>query len=139
MNQLSAYEAKKAASVADRRELKQEELLIEVSEQISAAMTRAKMKRSELAATLGRSRSYVTQVLAGDKNLTLRTLSDFADALGCEISLEVRPAFALSVDAAEPSSVGFTHSLDWLFNEDVLTENAVASVAAADTQLALAA
>jgi transcriptional regulator with XRE-family HTH domain len=60
----------------------QESLIIDVSEEIQAAMDKAGCSKSDLATKLGSSKSHVTQLLSGGRNLTLRTLADIASALG---------------------------------------------------------
>lgn len=70
--------------------VRQEELILDVTESLVDALDRAGISRAELAARLGRSPAFVSQLLAGGRNLTLRTLSDVAGALG------VRPQFVVS-------------------------------------------
>ena len=60
----------------------QEVLITEVTEAISAAMQDAGVTKTELAARMGASKGYVSQVLSGSRNMTLRTLSDICFALG---------------------------------------------------------
>ncbi len=70
----------------------QEELILDVTETLTRALEQAGVTRAELAGRLGRSPGFVSQVLGGGRNLTLRTIADIAAALS------VRPALALSVD-----------------------------------------
>ncbi len=77
------YEGFEGAGDAERRLLKQEELILDVTEMLCRVMIENEISRSELAERLGKSRAYVTQLLSGGRNLTLRTLSDLADALKC--------------------------------------------------------
>ena len=60
----------------------QEGLILEVTDLIYRLMQEHVVNKAELAARLGKSRSYVTQMLAGRANLTLRTVSDVLTALG---------------------------------------------------------
>src|SRR5271165_1248505 len=66
----------------EKRLARQEQLIFDATELISRAMNEQKLSRAELARKLGKSKSYVTQVLRGRTNLTLRSLADFADVLG---------------------------------------------------------
>jgi hypothetical protein len=50
-------------------------------------MSEHKVSRSDLAQSMGVSPGRVSQILSGDENLTLRTLSAVAAALGAEIGL----------------------------------------------------
>ena len=56
--------------------------------EIFRGMDRAEMDRADLARTLGCSRSSVTQLLDGDRNLTLRKLAHLGLALGIEWKIE---------------------------------------------------
>lgn len=69
-------------SKSGRRELKRQELIVSVTEQIWAAMEAASVSKSDLARTLEQSKSHVSQLLSGDRNMTLATLADIAEALG---------------------------------------------------------
>lgn len=74
--------AKKLQSDSELKNLHyQEQLILEVTEIIAKLMHRHKVTKSALAGKLGRSRSYVTQLLGGTCNMTLRTISDVFVAL----------------------------------------------------------
>ena len=77
------YERLEQSSPENRRLLRQEELILEVTEAMTAALKDT--KRSDLAKRLGRTKGFVSQVLAGGRNLTLRTIADIADALGYRV------------------------------------------------------
>jgi transcriptional regulator with XRE-family HTH domain len=47
------------------------------------------LTKSELAARLGRSKGFVSQVMGGGRNLTLRTLADMAAAIGCRVNVNL--------------------------------------------------
>lgn len=74
------------------RLVRQEELILQVTETLTQALDEAGVTKAELARRLGKSPGFVSQVLGGGRNLTLRTLSDIAAALG------LRPALHLSSD-----------------------------------------
>lgn len=78
-----------------------EGLLLDLNEQIVSAMERAGLSRSELARKLGRSRAYVTQLLNGKPNLTLKTLVAIACALGGELSVGLQPQEDVAVTSPE--------------------------------------
>lgn len=88
---LTDYEAFEVSSVENRRLLRQEELILEVAETISQAMEREGVTKAELARRLGKTKGFVSQILAGGRNLTLRTIADVTDALGHKISIQVLP------------------------------------------------
>lgn len=60
----------------------QELLIAEVTEAIWEALEQAGINKSELANRMGYTKGYVSQVLSGSRNMTLRTLSDICCALG---------------------------------------------------------
>ena len=74
------------------RLVRQEELILDVTERLTEALQEAGMTQAELARRLDRTPGFVSQVLGGGRNLTLRTISDIAAAL------DLRPAFELSSD-----------------------------------------
>jgi len=66
-----------------------EQLILDVTEQICAAMEGQDISRSELAQRLDVSRAYVTKLLNGHPNMTLRTLVEVAAALGLRPNISV--------------------------------------------------
>lgn len=87
-NERSTYEE---MLLEDPQGLRQEELIIEVTEALACALYETGITQTELAAKLGKSKGYVSQILGGGKNLTLRTLADVAGALECEVKIELQP------------------------------------------------
>ena len=67
----------------------QELLITEVTEAIWEAMEHAGITKSELGTRMGATKRYVSQVLNGARNMTLRTLSDIFFALGRKPLLRV--------------------------------------------------
>lgn len=65
-----------------RRLLEQERLIVEVTEAMASLLKEREVSRSELARRIGTSPAFVTKLLRGDNNFTLRTLSDVFFALG---------------------------------------------------------
>ena len=92
------YRAFEASSTENRRLLRTEELILEVTEALIAAMAQQKLTKSQLAARLGKSPAFVTQILNGGRNLTLRTLAEVADALRAEIHVAVVPVKARNLN-----------------------------------------
>lgn len=88
------------------RLVRQEELILDVTETLTQALETVGVTRAELARRLGRSPGFVSQVFGGGRNLTLRTIADIASALS------VRPALTLSAvcetrrEPARASGVG---------------------------------
>jgi len=65
----------------------QEGLILDVTEAIWEMMDQTGIKKKDLAKKLGKSSAYITQLLNGSRNMTLRTLADIAYAL------DVKPKF----------------------------------------------
>jgi ribosome-binding protein aMBF1 (putative translation factor) len=78
----------------DSEEMKyylQEKLILDVTEHIVECMDREGINKTHLAQKLGRSKGYITQLLDGRANMTLRTLSDIMWALDCTLSVSTQP------------------------------------------------
>ncbi|MBW8002510.1 MAG: helix-turn-helix transcriptional regulator [Planctomycetes bacterium] len=73
----------------------QEKLILDTTELIAELMEKKNIRKSDLAQKLGRSKGYVTQLLNGRANMTLRTISDVMWAL--ESGLAVH-AYSLSFE-----------------------------------------
>lgn len=69
-------------SKAEKRAFAREELVFNVTEDLLVIMEDMNISKSELARSLGKSKSYVTQVLSGSRNMTLGSFSDICFALG---------------------------------------------------------
>ncbi len=111
----TAYEAFETTSTQHRRLLQQERLILEVTEALSEALAHERLTKADLAAGLGKSKGFVSQILAGDRNLTLRTIADVADALGYEIHIEAmkkgshqKIAVEPGIVASEPRTIAWT-------------------------------
>ncbi|ASN68820.1 hypothetical protein 7AX3_78 [uncultured Caudovirales phage] len=64
-----------------------EELTFDVTEEILIIMEDKGITKKDLADKLGKSKAYISQLLSGSKNMTLRTLSDLCFALGVKPSV----------------------------------------------------
>jgi len=71
-----------------------EQLLIRTDDRIFVAMEQQQVTRAELARRLGSSRAYITRLLGGQENVTLKTLVRVANALGAQWRLELAPRAA---------------------------------------------
>lgn len=71
--------------------LDQERLILGATEMILGIMESEGVTRSELATRISRSRGYISQLLSGERNLTLRTLAGIAHSLGYQVVVDVRP------------------------------------------------
>jgi len=76
-------------SKTEERAYARERLIYNVTEDILIALEDAGVSKKELARRLSKSRSYVTQILSGARNMTLGSLSDICFAL------EIKPEVSL--------------------------------------------
>ena len=94
---------------AYERLLRQEQLILDVTERLSEALEDSGVTRAELARRLNRTPGFVTQVLGGGRNLTLRTIADMAAALSLqpsfELSCERESVSFAAVDRAGPAAL----------------------------------
>ncbi|MEE9296625.1 MAG: helix-turn-helix transcriptional regulator [Phycisphaerae bacterium] len=60
----------------------QERAILELTELVCQLMHEQDLSRAELARCLGKTKGYVTQLLDGRTNMTVRTISDVFTALG---------------------------------------------------------
>ncbi len=72
-----------------RRLLEQERLIVEVTEAVATLMSKQDVSRSVLARRIGKSPAFVTKLLRGNNNFTLRTLSDVFSSLGKSMHVTV--------------------------------------------------
>jgi transcriptional regulator with XRE-family HTH domain len=75
----------------DTPEWELESLLLDVNEGLWAAMQARGVSRSDLADRLGTSRAYVTKLLDGQENMTLKTLVRVANALDMKVATKLVP------------------------------------------------
>ncbi len=75
--------------------------ILDFTEALFDAMDRQGISRAELARRLGTSQAYVTRVLRGNANFTLKTMSKLALALEMELEVGLRPATKSSASQAD--------------------------------------
>lgn len=66
------------------------DLVHNIVDEVTWYMSENKISRADLAQSMGVSPGRVSQILSGDENLTLRTLSSVAAALGAEVEVVLR-------------------------------------------------
>ena len=74
-----------------RRLLSIEALVAEASELIAKLMIEQKVSKADLARRLKKSRAWVTQLLSGKANMTVRTLAEVVYTLDAEVKLHAQP------------------------------------------------
>ena len=73
--------------------------ILDATELLCELLDTEEISRQELAQRLGKSKGFVSQVLSGERNMTLRTLSDIALALDCRLRLHAQPLRQSNSDA----------------------------------------
>lgn len=63
-----------------------------IASTLSGALTRSGLTQAELARRLRVSQPRVSQILSGDKNLTVKSLARLARALGCTLTITLTPS-----------------------------------------------
>ena len=92
------------------RLFQQERAIYEVTELLESAMKEIGVTRADLAKRLGKTRGWVTQLLDGDTNKTIRTVADAFAVLGCEFrsfyrQIEIGTKSTVSSMASQPISM----------------------------------
>ncbi len=100
------YPEGKEFSNAEEKAFAREELVYNVTEDILIALEDLGISKKELARRLGKSRSYVTQILSGARNMTLGSLSDICFAIGMtpKVNLSMETTFDI---------LGVSENIQW--------------------------
>jgi len=80
------------------RLFQQERLLFDVTEQMCKSMQEKGVSRSQLAELLGKSKGRISQILDGERNLTLRVVANVFTALGQSLTVSTE-ALAIEREA----------------------------------------
>jgi hypothetical protein len=75
------------------RLFQQERIILEVTEKICDVLEQKNMNRVQLASALSKSKGYISQLLDGSANMTLRTMSDVFLALGLKACVRTQPLY----------------------------------------------
>ena len=89
----------------------QERLILEVTELISRLMEEQSVSKTQLADRLGKTKGYITQLLDGRANMTLRTVSDVLFVLGRTLVVSDVP---LTISTAWPTEAATNGDLSGL-------------------------
>jgi len=122
----SEYFESKYSSEPERRRYAQNSLIVDAAIALSKALESANLTQKDLAVRLDKTEGYVSQVLSGGCNLTLKTLAEFAYVMDRMVDFTLKP-----LDA---SSAVFTMTAQASWKVEATQEQAVAN-----TQLSLAA
>lgn len=68
-----------------------EQLIIDFSELVVMKMQEQKLKRVDLAERLNVSKSFITKILNGNPNMTVKTMVSIANVLNCNLWVDLYP------------------------------------------------
>jgi hypothetical protein len=85
------------------RMMAQGDLIMEVTETLCELLENEKISRKELADRLGKTKGFVSQLLYGGRNLTLRTVADILHVLGYKVALTPQKIHGESSDTSARS------------------------------------
>jgi len=103
--------AEKLTKTAEGMRLyQQERAILEVTELVCQVMDEDNVSRAELARRLGKTKGYVTQLLDGRANMTIRTISDVLHALNRAVHFQDGP---LSATVSPSPLLSITEGLTW--------------------------
>lgn len=87
-----------------------EGLVTDAAELMARLMEQHEVNKAELARRLGKSRAWVTQLLSGRANMTIRTFAAVVHALGAEVKLSAQPQATKDAETSLPRrpAVAFT-------------------------------
>lgn len=97
-----------------RRLIEQERLIMQATEAIATLLQEQDVSRAQLARRIGKSSAFVTKLLRGDNNFTLRTLSDVFFALHRSAHLSLGSVGDdIALCATKPSSPLRLETANW--------------------------
>jgi cyanate lyase len=124
-----------ASTPEGKQLLDQERLILQATERIVELMQEQNVTRTELAKRLGRTKGWISQLLAGETNFTLRTLADVFGALGLRPVVDVEGHRDGTPTHSMPSDIGagpvMWRKFTWTpkYAQGVETQNPDASLA----------
>jgi transcriptional regulator with XRE-family HTH domain len=92
-----------------RKEFAIETFVAECTEVISRIMHQKQISKADLARRLGKSRAWVTQLLSGGRNVTVRTLAEVAYELNSELVISPKLPAVVSHQAKLPKRPKTSH------------------------------
>jgi transcriptional regulator with XRE-family HTH domain len=78
-------------SITQTLEFKKEYLEFVIIDDIAEQMQRQNISKAELARRMGVSRAAMTKLFRYGSNLTIKRIVEFAEELGCEVNLRMKP------------------------------------------------
>lgn len=96
-------------AITQTLEFKKEYLEFVIIDDIAEQMQRQNISRAELARRMGVSRAAITKLFRYGSNLTIGRIVEFAEVLGCEVDLRMKPKKQVKfVKFSSPKVLSFT-------------------------------
>ena len=99
---------------AIKRQEVQDELIFNVTEDLLIAMEDAGLTKADISRRLNKSKSRISQMLAGDANITLRTLASMCFEIGVGVDVRIGNEYSVRDPRSEP---GHEDDFDYMFSE----------------------
>ena len=108
--QVKSWFTDKIDKYADDAEFLTEEAILDFTEKLVAKMRELQVSRAELARRLDVSKTFVTRLLNGNPNMTIKTMVSISNVLGCRLNLDIYNKEYRVVTLDAPDNKGFTPS-----------------------------
>ena len=112
----------------DDFEFRLEGLILDLTEEISKKMEQKKISKIELAKLLNVKPSYITKILRGYPNFTIKTLLSIADALNQELEINFKEKGTIVTQRFVKEDTQFISSFTEDFTEKFNTSSAAVSI-----------
>lgn len=89
MNARNMFYSNTDFSKAEEKAFAREDLIYNLTEDLLIVMESKGITKNNLARQMNKSKSYISQVLNGSRNMTLKTLSDMCFELNCHIQFKL--------------------------------------------------
>lgn len=77
-----------------------EKILFQLGEDMCLLMEQQRLSRTQLAERMGVSPAYITKILDGNLNLTIKSLLKLSEAFGCELTIHFVPTGGRKISSA---------------------------------------
>ena len=110
----------KIETLENNAEFLTEEKILEFTERVIIEMEKKNINRVQLATAMGNSKAFVTKLLKGNANMTVKTMVAVAHALGCNLHIDLYPkGFKAKTFSVSPDFTPVEIDYSTLENQDV--------------------
>lgn len=116
--QTKSWFTEKLDKFANDPEFLAEEAILDFTEKLVAKMQELKVSRAELAKRLDVSKPFITKLLNGNPNMTIKTMVAIAAMLDCKLNLDIYNKEYRAINLYAPDDRGFTKFTPHACEED---------------------